>query len=197
MAYAFLNVITSIEDAEPTVSQKAMCSLETLGDASLKTVMCSLEFQFDTVISDRSIILHRLSKLYSILLRNNSTIKILTWEFFLNRFDTLSIESQISMEESGELISPQSIGGFNTESEHFIRKLNQIRFAMARTDAIRAVSSSLRMTSYQRRAVSVKTSTINEVNELVNVQGSPAPEIDKTDRSTLQLLVNLLIKVKV
>ncbi|CAF5075403.1 unnamed protein product, partial [Rotaria sp. Silwood1] len=128
LAFAFLNLIISIEDVEPT---------------------CALEFQFDTVINDRSIILHLLSKLYSILLRNNSTIKILRWKFFLNRFDILSIESQISMEESGELISPQSIAGFNTESEHFIRKLNQIRFAMAKTDSIKPISSSLRLPTYQ------------------------------------------------
>jgi hypothetical protein len=190
LACAFLNLITSIEDVEPTVSQKAMCSLETLGDASLKTVMCSLEFQFDTVISDRSIILHRLSKLYTILLRNNSTIKILSWEFFLNRFDTLSIESQISMEESGELISPQSIGGFNTESEHFIRKLNQIRFAMARTDSIKAVSSSIRFAVNRRRS-----QPNNDKAETDSIGSVAASDVDTTDRSTLQLLVNLLIRV--
>lgn len=199
LAFGFLNLITSIEDVEPTVSQKAMCSLETLGDASFKSVMCSLEFQFDTVINDRSIILHRLSKLYSILLRNNSTIKILGWEYFLNRFDTLSIESQINMEESGELISPQSIGGFNTESEHFIRKLNQIRFAMARTDAIKSISSSLRVPSHQRRTtlVNAQESSIDqEKGETDSVESFNAPDVDNSDKSTLQLLVNLLMKVK-
>lgn len=172
-----------------------MCSLETLGDASFKAVMCALEFQFDTVISDRSIILHRLSKLYTILLRNNAPVKILSWEFFLNRFDTLSIESQISMEESGELISPQSIGGFNTESEHFIRKLNQIRFAMARTDSIRPISSSLRLPAAgsQRRS----TTVVQEKVETDSIASFTAPETDNSDRSTLQLLVNLLMKVNV
>lgn len=176
-----------------------MCSLETLGDASFKTVMSALEFQFDTVINDRSIILHRLSKLYTILLRNNSPVKILSWEFFLNRFDTLSIESQISMEESGELISVQSIGGFNTESEHFIRKLNQIRFAMARTDSIRPVSTSLRLPAVQRRAMNTNEPTTNVTTEKVetdSIGSFAAPETDNSDRSTLQLLVNLLMKVK-
>lgn len=173
-----------------------MCSLETLSDTSLKTVMCALEFQFDTVISDRSIILHRLSKLYTILLRNNANVKILSWEFFLNRFDTLFIESQINMEESGELLSPQSIGGFNTESEHFIRKLNQIRFAMARTDSIRAVSSSLRFHTHLKRNLTNQQSQSpngkapNDSHGNVNDQ-----DPEEEDRSTLQLLVNLLIKV--
>ena len=200
--FAFLNLITSIEDIEPTVSQKAMCSLETLGDASFKTVMCALEFQFDTVINDRSIILHRLSKLYSLLLRNNSIVKILSWEFFLNRFDTLSIETQISMEESGELISPQSIGGFNTESEHFIRKLNQIRFAMARTDSIKPISSSLRLPSHQKRTITptINTRQMNVLHEKVetdSIASFVSPDIENSDKSTLQLLVNLLTKVNV
>jgi len=181
-----------------------MCSLETLGDASFKTVMCALEFQFDTVINDRSIILHRLSKLYTILLRNNSTVKILAWEFFLNRFDTLSIESQISMEESGELISVQSIGGFNTESEHFIRKLNQIRFAMARTDAIKPISSSLRLPSHQRRTTTTvaaantrQSNIVNEKVETDSIGSFISPDNENSDTSTLQLLVNLLMKVNI
>jgi len=178
-----------------------MCSLETLGDSSFKTVMCALEFQFDTVINDRSIILHRLSKLYTILLRNNSSVKILSWEFFLNRFDTLSIESQISMEESGELISPQSIGGFNTESEHFIRKLNQIRFAMARTDSIKPISSSLHLPSYQRRTNTTvnpqQTNVVNEKIETDSIGSFVSPDMENSDKSTLQLLVNLLMKVNI
>jgi hypothetical protein len=178
-----------------------MCSLETLGDASFKTVMCALEFQFDTVINDRSIILHRLSKLYTILLRNNSTIKILSWEFFLNRFDTLSIESQISMEESGELISPQSIGGFNTESEHFIRKLNQIRFAMARTDSIKPISSSLKLPSYKKRSTPTlnprHVNFVHEKTETDSIASFVSPDMENSDKSTLQLLVNLLMKVNI
>jgi hypothetical protein len=62
--------------------------------------MCTLKFQFDTVINDRSIILHRHQNFIQYYY-NNFTIKILSWEFFLNCFDTLSIESQTSMKESG------------------------------------------------------------------------------------------------
>jgi hypothetical protein len=74
--------------------------LETLDDASFKTVICTLEFQFDTVINDRSIILHHYQNFIQYYY-SNSSIKILSWEFFLNCFDILSIKSQISMEESG------------------------------------------------------------------------------------------------
>jgi hypothetical protein len=103
------------------------------------------------------------------------------------------------MEESGELISPQSIGGFNTESEHFIRKLNQIRFAMARTDAIKPISSSLHLPSYQRRTPTINPQQSNIVNEKIetdSIGSFVSPDIENSDKSTLQLLVNLLMKVK-
>ncbi|CAF1346960.1 unnamed protein product [Didymodactylos carnosus] len=222
LAYSFMNLMASIEDIEPTVSQKAMCSLETLSDCAMRTVMCSLEFQFDTVISDRSLILHRLSKLYSILLQQNkqqSTTKgVLNWEFFLNRFDTLSLESQISLEESGDIVSPQSIGGFNTESEHFIRKLNQIKFAMARTDSIRPITSSIKLqqnksiripapsttqqtretqSSIPRRLSNLASASIHthltEHSETDSI-ASLLPDVESSDKSTLQLLVTLLMK---
>lgn len=54
----FSYLITLIDYVEPTISQKAMCSLKTLGDTSFKSVMCALEFHFDTIINDRSIILY-------------------------------------------------------------------------------------------------------------------------------------------
>jgi hypothetical protein len=109
------------------------------------------------------------------------------------------------MEESGELISPQSIGGFNTESEHFIRKLNQIRFAMARTDSIKPISSSLKLPSYQRRTTTTTPTTVNtrQINfhhekvETDSIASFIAPDIENGDKSTLQLLVNLLTKVNI
>jgi hypothetical protein len=58
------------------------------------------EFQFDTVINDRSIILRHYQNFIQYYY-NNSTIKILNWEFFVNRFDILSIEPQINIKESG------------------------------------------------------------------------------------------------
>jgi hypothetical protein len=105
------------------------------------------------------------------------------------------------MEESGELISPQSIGGFNTESEHFIRKLNQIRFAMARTDSIKPISSSLHLPSYQRRTTTTvnpqQTNVVNEKIETDSIGSFVSPDMENSDKSTLQLLVNLLMKVNI
>lgn len=60
--------------------------------------MC-LETQFDLVIVDRPMVLQSLYQLHNSL----SDRKILTWEFFLNRFDTLFIEAQIHLEKSGDV----------------------------------------------------------------------------------------------
>lgn len=60
--------------------------------------MC-LETQFDCVIVDRPMVLQSLYQLHNSL----SERKILTWDFFLNRFDTLFIEAQISLEKSGDI----------------------------------------------------------------------------------------------
>ena len=57
-----------------------------------------LEFQFDSVINDRTLILSRLEAL-QVTLKERS---ILTWEFFLNRFDTLCLEAQLDLVEGGQ-----------------------------------------------------------------------------------------------
>ena len=60
--------------------------------------MC-LETQFDSVIVDRPMVLQSIYQLHNSL----SERKILTWEFFLNRFDTLFLEAQINLERSGDI----------------------------------------------------------------------------------------------
>jgi len=61
-----------------------------------------LEFQFDAVISDRAMILHCMHLLSNTLPHR----EILTWEFFLARFDSLSLEAQIDLESTGDLSCP-------------------------------------------------------------------------------------------
>lgn len=55
--------------------------------------------QFDTVIVDRPMVLQSLYQLHNTL----GDRKILTWDFFLNRFDTLFLEAQINLEKTGEI----------------------------------------------------------------------------------------------
>lgn len=60
--------------------------------------MC-LETQFDSVIVDRPMVLQSLYQLHNSL----SDRKILTWDFFLKRIDTIFIEAQIHLERNGEI----------------------------------------------------------------------------------------------
>lgn len=65
----------------------------------MQLLVWCLEAQFDTVILDRPMILQTVYQLYSHL----SERRFLTWDFFLNRFDALFMEAQISLERSGEI----------------------------------------------------------------------------------------------
>lgn len=58
-----------------------------------------METQFDTVIVDRPMVLQSLYQLHNSL----SDRHVLTWEFFLNRFDALFLEAQINLERSGDV----------------------------------------------------------------------------------------------
>lgn len=61
-------------------------------------ILC-LETQFDSVIVDRPMVLQSLYQLHNSL----SDRRILTWEFFLNRFDALFLEAQINLEKTGDI----------------------------------------------------------------------------------------------
>lgn len=62
-----------------------------------------LHFQFDSVIMDRPMILQALHQLSSRL----PDRRILTWEFFFNRFDALYLEAQIALEKYGDIAFPR------------------------------------------------------------------------------------------
>lgn len=66
---------------------------------AFQSLVFCLEMQFDTVIVDRPMVLQSIYQLHNSL----SDRKILTWDFFLNRFDTLFLEAQIHLEKTGEI----------------------------------------------------------------------------------------------
>lgn len=66
-------------------------------------LICCLEFQFDTVITDRTMILHKLFLLSTVL----KDQEVLSWDFFLNRFDTLCLEAQLDLDNGADESSLQ------------------------------------------------------------------------------------------
>lgn len=63
-----------------------------------------MDFQFDTVVRDRPIILSKLLLLHSL----KPDIPALSWEFFVNRFETLSLEAQLHLDCNKEFPFPTS-----------------------------------------------------------------------------------------
>ncbi|KAK7493418.1 hypothetical protein BaRGS_00015318 [Batillaria attramentaria] len=147
--------------------------LETIRPSGLKCLIQCLEFQFDTVIQDRCLILHRIQLLSLVLAK----VRILSWEFFLNRFDTMSLEAQVDLESSGDIACATDLTSSDRHSEHFLKKLNRARLALARTDSIRSVSQSLSGKPPYRRAVSVPLHLITK--------GVAPPKVEK-DKSCVR-----------
>lgn len=72
-----------------------------------------LDFQFDTVVRDRPIILSKLLLLHFL----KKDIPALSWEFFVNRFETLSLEAQLHLDCNKEFPFPTSMKPLFPHSE--------------------------------------------------------------------------------
>ena len=77
---------------QPQVSQRATIYLGTIHDRAVQSLLWCLDCQFDMVPVDRPYILKSLLQLFNTL----DERKILTWEFFANRFDFVIQEIQES-----------------------------------------------------------------------------------------------------
>ncbi|KAG9433958.1 protein unc-79 isoform X9 [Apis mellifera carnica] len=111
LANAFCYLIASMDDINVYVAQRATLYLGTIHDTAMRSLILCLETQFDSVIVDRPMVLQSLYQLHNSL----SDRHILTWEFFLNRFDALFLEAQINLERSGDIpylrdVSQPSLG---------------------------------------------------------------------------------------
>ena len=126
-----------MHDIEPLVSQKAASLLETLSDQAIRCIVFCFEMQFDCVIADRPIILQILDIFYSSLPAKLQII--LTWEFFMNRFNSISFEAQLN----NNILSPIDISGVNSNNNNVQRKLNMARFALKRSDFIKTINDDL------------------------------------------------------
>jgi len=99
LANAFCYLISSMDDEKVEVAQRATLFLGTVHDQAMRSLINCLESQFDFVMVDRPVILQALYQLHNGL----TDRKILSWEFFLNRFDALFLEAQVVLEKAGDL----------------------------------------------------------------------------------------------
>lgn len=119
LANAFSYLVHCLDDVNAAVAQRAHLNLELIKTASLKLLVWCLEVQFDLVIVDRPMILATIFQLYNHL----SERRFLTWDFFLNRFDALLMESQLNLERLGEISYKRDLKNSNVNSETYQRKV--------------------------------------------------------------------------
>uniref|UniRef100_A0A915IDA8 Uncharacterized protein n=1 Tax=Romanomermis culicivorax TaxID=13658 RepID=A0A915IDA8_ROMCU len=147
LANAFSFLIAALQDPNAVVAQRATMYLETIKPTSLKCLCSCLEAQFDMVVADRPLIIHRFMLLSGLL----ADQPILNWEFFLQRFDALSIEAQIQLEKSGEIAFPQDLMHSDPMSDLYQRKLIRARQALEQNDSVRSIVKHLdKALNYQK-----------------------------------------------
>jgi hypothetical protein len=94
-----------------------------------QSLLYCLESQFDTFIVDRPVVLQSVYQL----LNSLSDRKILTWDFFLSRFDTLFIEAQVNLERNGDLSYLRDLRNSENGSEILTSKISKAREALSQS----------------------------------------------------------------
>lgn len=139
LSFAFSNLISSINDIEPMVAQKAISLFETLSESSIKSIIYCFELQFDCVIPDRPHIIKILLILYT---SASSHQSILNWEFFMQRFTSLFIETQLK----DEVLTVTDISGSTSNaanSKSLQRKILISKFALKKSGVVKQISHEL------------------------------------------------------
>lgn len=118
-----------------------------------QSLLYCLESQFDMFIVDRPVVLQSVYQL----LNSLSDRKILTWDFFLSRFDTLFIEAQVNLEKNGDLAYLRDLRNSENGSEILTTKISKAREALSQSSdssgsrkMIKTLSASFGKWQYKR-----------------------------------------------
>lgn len=187
LAAAFCYLVHCLDDIESTVAQRALLNLETIKATSLRLLVWCLETQFDLVLIDRPMILQTVFQLYNHL----SDRRFLTWDFFLNRFDTLFIEAQVILEQAGELAYTRDLKNTNVNSEIYRKKILRVQEALNQVHVSRSLSATFGPKLPYKRAMSAPTSGMIVRTEQVAAVKCPrqssAPVIPNPRRKSSKL----------
>ncbi|XP_026735925.1 protein unc-79 homolog [Trichoplusia ni] len=127
LATAFCYLISSMDDINVYVAQRSTLYIGTIHDNAIDLLLYCLETQFDLVIVDRPMILQSIYQLHNTL----SDRKILTWEFFLNRFEALFLEAQINSNKTIDFSNLRELVSSETSSEWFLYKVRRAHEALS------------------------------------------------------------------
>ncbi|KAM4541653.1 protein unc-79 homolog isoform 3-T3 [Odontesthes bonariensis] len=196
LAHAFCCLLASVEDVNPAVATRARLLLDTIKRPALQGLCLCLDFQFDTVVRDRPIILSKLLLLHFL----KKDIPALSWEFFVNRFETLSLEAQLHLDCNKEFPFPTTITAVRTNvanlSDTAMWKIRRARFARNRQKSVRSLRDSVKGGQAEsKRAFSLPESLSNRLPRFLLhfnpdasaplVGQTPSPEEDAIIRDLL------------
>ncbi|XP_063295113.1 protein unc-79 homolog isoform X3 [Pelobates fuscus] len=198
LAHAFCCFLTAVEDVNPAVATRAGLLLDTIKRPALQGLCLCLDFQFDTVVKDRPTILSKLLLLHFL----KQDIPALSWEFFVNRFDTLSLEAQLHLDCNKEFPFPTTITAVRTNvanlSDAALWKIKRARFARNRQKSVRSLRDSVKGTGESKRALSLpetlSTKIPQQSPENDNIIKDPLPEDAGIDHQTVHQLITVLMK---
>uniref|UniRef100_A0A182N8V5 Protein unc-79 homolog n=1 Tax=Anopheles dirus TaxID=7168 RepID=A0A182N8V5_9DIPT len=139
LATAFCHLIAACDDLNVHVAQRATLYLGTIHDYAIQALLYCLESQFDKFIIDRPVVLQSIYQLHNSL----SDRKVLTWDFFLNRFDTLFVEAQVNLERAGDISYLRDLRNSETGSEILSTKISKAREALSQSDTTGSMSKTL------------------------------------------------------
>ncbi|KAG7510179.1 hypothetical protein JOB18_015459 [Solea senegalensis] len=184
LAHAFCCFLASVEDVNPAVATRARLLLDTIKRPALQGLCLCLDFQFDTVVRDRPIILSKLLLLHFL----KKDVPALSWEFFVNRFETLSLEAQLHLDCNKEFPFPTTITAVRTNvanlSDAAMWKIRRARFARNQQKSVRSLRDSVRGGPAEfKRAFSFPESVSNRIPLRLTRQEQSAPTLgDMIDR---------------
>ncbi|VDK31436.1 unnamed protein product [Gongylonema pulchrum] len=140
------HLIASVDDPNPAVAQRALLSIKHMPSASLKLMCLCLESQFDSSILDRALIISRIQQLTSIL----PDEEILTWEFFIQRFEGLALESQLRS-SNGDSTFVHDLMHSDPLSDLYQRKIARARQAIENSATARSIVRTLQSGSMRHQ----------------------------------------------
>uniref|UniRef100_A0A5F8GL57 Unc-79 homolog, NALCN channel complex subunit n=1 Tax=Monodelphis domestica TaxID=13616 RepID=A0A5F8GL57_MONDO len=198
LAHAFCCFLTAVQDANLAVATRAGLLLDTIKKPASQGLCLCLDFQFDTVVKDRPTILSKLLLLHFL----KQDIPALSWEFFVNRFETLSLEAQLHLDCNKEFPFPTTITAVRTNvanlSDAALWKIKRARFARNRQKSVRSLRDSVKGPVESKRALSLPETLTSKIRqqspENDNTIKDLLPEDAGIDHQTVHQLITVLMK---
>ncbi|CAI4221088.1 unnamed protein product [Auanema sp. JU1783] len=153
LAGLFYHLVTSLHDPNPTVAQRTIIAIRALPSQTLKLMCFCFESQFDSCIMDRPMIIHAIRILLTLMPEE----QILSFDFFIQRFETLVLESQLA-NQSEETIFVQDLMHTDPMSDLYQRKVTKARKAIEGSSTSRSIAKYLKQLNALKHQLFYQTS---------------------------------------